>query len=248
MSSSNQPGKRKASEALVLPDDRHPWERSGFSEANQNICCRLPVDAVAGFEAGIPPTPNGVVHHDCEDVIKMIPSCERMTGKKMVSHRIWNQQDVLVNYYAQNMNRSMDPHSRHCKWVLQDGPRCHCVHTLTEGFQTHTIYAVYKELADLRDALGVESEMLARDGEVDDATLKSKLLTVFDALQLLPTAEDGCIKFQLKGSPHSCHIFCVNALARYLGPHFYHLYRSVTQRHMDEMVEAVKKRQRRMGL
>jgi hypothetical protein len=250
MSSSNQSGKKKANQALVLPDVRHPWEHSGFGEANEIICC-LPADAVAGFEAGAPPTYNGdrpVVPFDKEDVIRMIPSGMQITRGRAVHVKAWDQQEMMMNYYACSMGRSVDPLLHHCKWVLQEGPRCHCVHTLTESFQSHTIYAVYEELADLREALGVDSKEMAYTGEVDNATLKAKLLTVFDVLQLLPVADDGCIKFRLKGSPHSCHIFCVNALARYLGPHFYHLCRSVTQRHMDELAVAVEQRQHRMGL
>ena len=84
---------------------------------------------------------------------------------------------------------------------LQLNVRCYCVHWLTEVQPYETIVSVWRTLADLRMAL-----------EMRNADPTRTLSVVFSVLRLLPTANDGCIRFCFREGQHSSQTFCVNAI------------------------------------
>jgi hypothetical protein len=132
---------------------------------------------------------------------------------------------------AHNQITWAHPHSRRCCSDLKEVVDCCCMHSLTEGCHCHTIVAVWWKIANLREALDG-----AAIGAMDpDVALAAQLSIVFDVQQLIPAADDGDIRFRLRGSHNSCHTFCVNALAKHLGPSFSDSQNSVMKENMDEL-------------
>ena len=228
MSSRNQSGKKKQEEGrqeevrqeeVQQEESLHPWGHIVSDET---------VEELTPFE------PDGTYPPDLRfsttDLLNELPFT-RAADESI----IWNHfRDFLVFKNGQNLCICVHCYHRCCMCDLQLNVRCYCVHWLTEAQPYDTIVSVWRMLADLRMAL-----------ETRNADPTRRLSVLFGVLRLLPPADDGCMRFCFRGGQHSSQTFCVNALAKYLGPQFVDLCRTVTKEDMEEL--AVEQQQPRNG-
>ena len=136
----------------------------------------------------------------------------------------------LMIHCSQDLPAWMEPCSRQCKQHLQTGVVCHCQHNLTKGSPADTVHGIWWKLTKLNLALDVAGTGIML---TPDDAMVARLVVLFGAMRLLPTKDDGVIRFRFKKSWHTCHTFCVNALANCLGASFCDLHCKVKEEHME---------------
>jgi hypothetical protein len=204
---------------------RHPWlQRDCGDKKLRNI--RVPSEVMPHFRPGYPQ-----VYHDGMPVLTY--DKETMLGTIQPARTDIEEPRVhLMIHYSQDLPTWMDPYSRQCKQHLQAGVVCHCQHNLTEGSPPDTVHAIWWKLTKLNLALDAAGTNIIL---TPDEARVARLVVLFGAMQLLPTKDDGVIRFGIKKSWHTCHTFCVNALANYLGASFCDLHCNVKEEHMRQL-------------
>jgi hypothetical protein len=220
---------QEVSDTTVAPTPRnylqHPWRHRDSGERKlRNI--RVPSEVITGFQPGYPQ-----VYHDGTPVLTY--NEETMLGMIQPARRDVDAPSVrLMIHYSQNLPAWMDPYSRQCKQHLQAGVVCHCQHNLTEGSPPDTVHGIWWKLTKVNLALDDAGTGIML---TPDEAMVARMVVLFGAMRLLPTKDDGVIRFGFKKSCHTCHIFCVNALANYLGPSFCDLCSKVKEEHMRQL-------------